>query len=145
MVCDTSWTICKSFAPRSRPITTPAPHHSFFTGGMPFLPPNQQRQSTPSNTPIPRPTQLTTPNGIRIQSAILPQYTFRTDRLTDAWDTRSKGVFQYRLRSVVLIESDALKTMKRCWIGRRATLCIIASASFGGRGGRLPFSPMEVS
>jgi len=37
--------ICKS-APRSRHITTPAPHHSVFTGRMPFLPPNQQRQST---------------------------------------------------------------------------------------------------
>jgi len=36
--------ICKS-APRSRQITTPAPL-SFFTGRMPFLPPNQQRQST---------------------------------------------------------------------------------------------------
>jgi len=24
----------------------PAPHHSVFTGWMPFLPPNQQRQST---------------------------------------------------------------------------------------------------
>ena len=33
-------------APRSRQITTPAPHHSVFTGWMPFLPPNQQRQST---------------------------------------------------------------------------------------------------
>ena len=41
-----SWTICKSFAPRSRQITTPVPHHSVFTGRMPFLPPNQQRQST---------------------------------------------------------------------------------------------------
>ena len=41
-----SWAICKC-APRSRQITTPAPHHSvFFTGRMPFLPPNQQRQST---------------------------------------------------------------------------------------------------
>jgi len=37
--------VCKS-APRSRQITTPAPHHSVFTGQMPFLPPNQQRQST---------------------------------------------------------------------------------------------------
>ena len=37
--------ICKS-APRSRQITTPAPHHSVFTGWMPFLPPNQQHQST---------------------------------------------------------------------------------------------------
>ena len=40
-----SWAMCKS-APRSRQITTPAPHHSVFTGRMPFLPPNQQRQST---------------------------------------------------------------------------------------------------
>ena len=40
-----SWAICKS-APHSRQITTPAPHHSVFTGRMPFLPPNQQRQST---------------------------------------------------------------------------------------------------
>jgi len=39
------WAICKS-APHSRQMTTPAPHHSFFTGRMPFLPPNQQRQST---------------------------------------------------------------------------------------------------
>jgi len=30
----------------SRQITTPAPHHSVFTGWMPFLLPNQQRQST---------------------------------------------------------------------------------------------------
>ena len=40
-----SWAICKS-APCSRQTTTPAPHHSFFTGQMPFLLPNQQRQST---------------------------------------------------------------------------------------------------
>jgi len=38
-----SWTICKS-APLIRQITTPAP--IFFTGGMPFLLPNQQRRST---------------------------------------------------------------------------------------------------
>ena len=40
-----SWAICKS-APRFRQITTPAPHHSVFTGRMPFLPPNQQHQSS---------------------------------------------------------------------------------------------------
>ena len=40
-----SWAICKS-APRSRQTITLTPHHSFFTGRMPFLPPNQQRQST---------------------------------------------------------------------------------------------------
>jgi len=41
-----SWTICKSFAPRSRQTTMPVPHHSVFTGRMPFLPPNQECQST---------------------------------------------------------------------------------------------------
>ena len=40
-----SWAICKS-APRSRQMTTPAPTLSFFTRRMPFLPPNQQCQST---------------------------------------------------------------------------------------------------
>ena len=40
-----SWAICKS-APRSRQITTPAPHRSVFTGWMPFLPPDQQHQNT---------------------------------------------------------------------------------------------------
>jgi len=42
------WAICKS-APSSRQTTTPAPHHSVFTGRMPFLSPNQQRQSTERN------------------------------------------------------------------------------------------------
>ena len=40
-----SWAICKS-ASHSRQRTRPAPHHSVFTGWMPFRPPNQQRQST---------------------------------------------------------------------------------------------------
>jgi len=40
-----SWVICKS-APSCRQITMPAPHHSVFISRMPFLPPNQQHQST---------------------------------------------------------------------------------------------------
>jgi len=40
-----SWAICK-YATRFRQTTTPAPHHSVFSDRMPFLPPNQQRQST---------------------------------------------------------------------------------------------------
>ena len=39
-----SWAKCKS-APCSRQTTTPAPHHSCFYR-LPFLPPNQQHQST---------------------------------------------------------------------------------------------------
>jgi len=44
-----SWATCKS-APGSRQTTMPAPHHSSSTGRMPFLPPNQQRQSTESKS-----------------------------------------------------------------------------------------------
>jgi len=39
-----SWSICKS-APLSRPPRQ-HPTTQFYTGRMPFLPPNQQRQST---------------------------------------------------------------------------------------------------
>ena len=43
---DIIWAICKS-APHSILITMPLDHQSvFFTSRMPFLPPNQQRQST---------------------------------------------------------------------------------------------------
>jgi len=40
-----SWAVCKS-APRQRDNHASTPPLSFFTGRMPFLPPNQQRQST---------------------------------------------------------------------------------------------------
>jgi len=43
-----SWAICMS-APCSRMTTTQAPQHSVFTGRMPFLSLNQQRQSTEGN------------------------------------------------------------------------------------------------
>ena len=41
-----SWTTSKQSAPCTRRITTLTPHHSIFTGRMPFLTPNQQCQST---------------------------------------------------------------------------------------------------
>jgi len=37
-----SWTVCKSFAPHCRKISTPAPHHSIFTGWMLFPTLNRQ-------------------------------------------------------------------------------------------------------
>jgi len=46
-------------------------------------PPFPCSTSTPSNTSMPGPTPLTIPNGIWIQSAVSPQYTFRTHRRTD--------------------------------------------------------------
>jgi len=56
----------------------------------------------PSNTPIPQLTPLTTPNGIQIQLAVLPQYTFRTDR----WSRRQAHTMSAPL--TMLIESDTL-------------------------------------
>jgi len=38
--------------------------------------------------PIPQQTPLTIPNGIRIHSAVFPQYTFWSDRQTHRWDRR---------------------------------------------------------
>jgi len=61
----------------------------------PKLPLPLQRSPPPCNKLIPQPTPLTIPNGIRIQSAILPQYTFQTDlqtdRLTDTDTDRQMG------------------------------------------------------
>ena len=41
-IASAAWTICKQFAPRSRQITTPTPHHS---GRKLFVAPNKQCQS----------------------------------------------------------------------------------------------------
>ena len=61
------------------------------------LPPSHSTITTLSNT-IPQPTPLTILNGIRIHSAVLPQYTLRTDGQTDRW---SRRMFRHicRLRS----------------------------------------------
>jgi len=67
-----------------------------------------------SNTPIPQPTPLTTPNGIWGHSAVLPQYTFwthrqtdmHTHRETDRWDKRqvySNSIYTLLIVSDVLI------------------------------------------
>jgi len=75
--------------------------------------------TTPSNTPIPQSTQLITPNGIRIQSAILPQSTLSrpTDRQKTDWQTdRLTGGLGNKSTPIVLtllMESDALKTAGR--------------------------------
>ena len=60
------WAICKS-APCSRQISTPAPHRSVFTGRMPFLPPNQQRQSTEgTNNPTYKSAKYSNPNAMQM-------------------------------------------------------------------------------
>jgi len=54
-----SWAICKS-APGSRQIA-PAPHNLvFFTGRMPFLPPNEHRRSTEGTSTGPQMKSIST-------------------------------------------------------------------------------------
>ena len=79
----------------------------------PKLPLPLRRSTLPSNTPIPQPTPLSNPNGIQIQSAVLPQYTFQTDRHTDQYVGQATGLFQQHLRSIMLIVSNALITTTR--------------------------------
>jgi len=67
-----SWAICKS-APHPRQITMPASHHSVFTGQMPFLPPNQQRQSTEGNTNLNITNTTTTTTILRLSGFCLGQ------------------------------------------------------------------------
>ena len=63
--------------------THQSPHWLQLPTFTPKTAPSLQRSSPSSNTPVPRPTPLTILNGIRIQSVVLPQYTFQTDRQTD--------------------------------------------------------------
>jgi len=72
------WAICKS-APCSRQTTTPAPHRSDFTSRMPFLPPNQQRQSTESTEVLTLTLTLTlflNPAPCRLGGIIHPWFDF---------------------------------------------------------------------
>ena len=68
----------------------------------------------PHPIPISRPTPLTTSNGIWIHSAVLPQYTFQTDRQTDTdthrWARRQ--VCNTSASLAKLIYSDVLIIIK---------------------------------
>jgi len=90
-----SWDICKS-APRSRQITMPAPHHSVFTGRMPFLSPNQQRQSTEGNVVRVTVAHISRPTDRRLARSRRSIHV-RTDRCTAAAASARPG----RSRSVI--------------------------------------------
>jgi len=95
--------------PSLQSITTPQGAY-LLQWGAPHLPPKLpfplRQSSLPSNTSIPQPTPLTTPNDIQIQSAVLPQYILRTDRQTDT-GARRQLCSNSRLRSIDRIASDA--------------------------------------
>ena len=76
--------------------------------------------STACNTPFPRPTLLTTPNGIQIQSAVLTQYTFWTDAKTDGWSRRqvSKKSAYALLHLYIDSERHVLTSLPQSHLGR---------------------------
>jgi len=96
---------------RSRTTTQQSPH--LFRWDAPNLPPKLllsfRRSPPPSNTPISQPTPLTTPNGIRIQSAVLLQYISaqtNTHRLTDGISDRLIPI-ALKLYSIASLEQRA--------------------------------------
>jgi len=109
--------------------TTKAP---MVTMGRPnFTPktaPSPSTITTPSNPPIPRPTPFTNPNDIRIQSAVLPQYTLRTDRQTDR-PVEGPGECSVNMTAplAMLIDSDApiITTRKLSYRKDDRAMCLI--------------------
>jgi len=90
---------------------------------------------SPVQTPIAPPTPLTTPNGIRIQSADLPQYTFPTDRhietQTDRWDRRqvySNSAYAPLIVSYSLI-TNTLPYINDYVAWRKWSVCSVSSSS----------------
>ena len=91
-----------------------------------------------SNTPIPRPNPLTTPNGIWIQSTVLPQYALRTDSPTE-WLT-DRPIDRWARRQVCtttcLRSIDCTATwliilnemFKQYWLQREGQSSALASA-----------------
>jgi len=76
----------------------------------------------PSNTAMPPPTPLTTPNSIRIHSAVLPQNTFRTDRQTDRL---TDGPGEKPVLRVLTLESDALIIIRLIFLDQSRHLGVI--------------------
>jgi len=67
-----------------------------------------------TKTPIPRPTPLTTPNGIRIQSAVSPQLIFADRRTYTQTDALGECSVPWALLLAMLTESDALIMENYC-------------------------------
>jgi len=55
------------------------------------------------STPIPQPTPLTNPNGIQIQSAVLPKNNLQKGRQTDRQVGQAIGLYQ----DTLMLYSDA--------------------------------------
>jgi len=77
-----------------------------------------RRSPPPSNIPIPRSTPLTTHNGTRIQSAVLPQHTFRTYRQRDR---STHGISDRSIpRALTLYYTDSKRRAEKNSFGKDA-------------------------
>jgi len=66
----------------------PVPHHLVFTGQMPFLPPNQERQSTEGFSSVSR------VNTVRVSNRIKVRFIFSSDGSVSAFEV-GIGFFPY--------------------------------------------------
>jgi len=84
-----TWTPSNTQMPKPTLLTNPNDNNGYnWTPQIhPKTAPYASMITTPYNTSIHRPAPLIIPNGIRIQSAVLPQYTFQTDRHTHSHTT----------------------------------------------------------
>ena len=122
-----SWAACKS-AHRSRQITMPAHHHSVFTGRMPFLPPNQQRQSHTKQATQISCSSMTRPSAARIlhsslYSNYLTRVQHRTRSQSDVYDCLDVlAPCTLSMRSVEIIELSSDVNMSKMEESRRKHL-----------------------
>ena len=120
----------------------PAPHHSFFTGRMPFLPPNQQRQSTegikeslPAGPKFTRPACHVQPTT-RIAAARLLCRARGTDRQTDRRSIGHRTVsiaYVHRIRGprrllMIITISTRPRQLLSSWCCDKVTLTMFGCA-----------------
>ena len=107
-----SWAICKPES--SLQTTTPAPHNSrSFTGRMPFLPPNQKRQSTKGIATL----RVVTAKPIRKQKTKQEKMHYNSTRNETVRTTGFGSIAQWHrlfLTCIVVTESNhKYKTIRR--------------------------------
>ena len=146
-----SWAICKS-VPCSRQTTTPAPTTLFFTGQMPFLPPNQHKaltiRTTLSTSQIHKRETYSTSRGemmsdcrrerakwwISVHSD--EQYLRSVSRISRAARLLSTAPRQSKLNHAEVLRTYSNNSNnlcgnaeKFCWLQQQSSRCVHSSAS----------------
>jgi len=88
----------------------PVPHHLVFTGQMPFLPPNQERQSTEGFSSVSR------VNTVRVSNRIKVRFIFSSDGSVSAFEV-GIGFFPIFFGIFNVISVFGIGISKYCDIG----------------------------